>query len=236
MNFKKTILLPSLAAVSTFAAAAPATPTAAPTPAPAPAPAAAAPVNLLQGVPAYVMTSRPWGLTAYTPLMDDDQVHVGGVAQGAWTDFVTAPTLYFIDFSGAPCVDKYGSCDGKPGKGAADVNTVVVHFEQALGTEIQPSATTLARDPAPFVELLGYHGDKIGVDVLRAPNDQNWMAGPWAPLGAIQNNTLAKHTFTFPTGKYSKFRIAVHRPFGVTEPSRLTHAAAFHLPTAPVKP
>jgi hypothetical protein len=229
MIFKKTVLALSLSAVSAFAAAAP----------DAPAPAAATAPNLLQGAPAYVATTNNsiWDFTAYTPLLDDDRVHAGGIGQGTWTGFTSSPNLYAIDFGGAPCMDRFGSCPGTPGNGATDVNTVVVYFKQVPGTEQEPSDTTLAEIPLHSVKLYGYKGSKPGVnwDVLEEGEGQK--SNPvWDELGEIKGNTLAKRTFTFPTAKYSKFQImALNKGWSPHAPP-LVHVEGFNLPAAPVQP
>ena len=229
MIFKKTILALSLSVVSVIAAAAPV--------APASAPAAAAPVNVLKGAPAYVMTAGPLGFTAYTPLSDNDHIQRGGIPQGAWTGQTMSTQTYVIDFSGAPCVDKYGSCAAKPGKGATDVNTVVVYFEQPIGAEVDPSDTTLLGDERTFTfSLAGYDGTAAGVSMSSVFN----KADPgWHSLGpVVERNNLVKRTITFPTQKFSKLAVTVNHDIRRGDYWRPTvvDVQAFNLPVAAVKP
>ena len=241
MIFKKTLLALSLSAVSAFATAAPAAPTA------AAAPAAAAPVNVLQGAPAYTLTSNSvYGFTAYTPLSDDDHVQRGGIPQGAWTSHTMQGQIYVIDFSGAPCVDKFGSCDAKPGKGAAEVNTVVIYSEQPIGAEVNPTDTTLlgAEETANF-SLSGYDGNEPGVTMLNALNyDLNAPLTPrprnpdWKFLKSVEHNDRVKKVITFPTQKLSKLRLVVnHNTFNSKYWSpTIVGMEAFNIPSAAVKP
>jgi len=195
MIFKKTILALSLSVVSVIAAAAPAA---------APAPAATKPVNVLEGAPAYILTGNPWGFTAYTPLIDTDHVQRGGIPQGAWTGRTTTQQIYMVDFTGAPCVDTYGSCAAKPGKGLADVNTVVIYSKQPVGLEKEPTSTTLLDDNHKVrFRLFGYKGTHPGVSLEGEPGDD------WEFIAEVKDNAQVKRTINFPTAKYSKFELRV---------------------------
>jgi hypothetical protein len=233
MIFKKTFLALSLCTVSAFAVAAPAAPAVPSSPNPLP--------NLIQGVPAYLTTviNGVFDFTAYPPLIDNDRLQLGGIPQ-EWKGATTNAAYYVMDFTGAPCMDRFGSCTATPGKGAVEMNTVIVHFEQPLGSKTEATDTTTIGDGFTYTfGISAYRGDEPGVTMSNIfLNNAYAERIKWDYLGTFSGNNLAKRTITFPKGKYSKLVLSVYRegPHTQIGSANVVHIEAHNNPALSIQP
>lgn len=152
------------------------------------------PVSLVRNIPAYISTTSK--LFAYPQLNDGDLVHQGWDGSGKWGDQLTGPLLYGLDLTGTPCQDSDGPCGAPPGKGAVDMNTVVVYSRQDDGARVVPSDSTV------FTQ----HG-AINFRIEAQKDGSN----EWIVLARVTGNNLVKRTVTFETQRFSRFQVIVEQ-------------------------
>ncbi len=151
--------------------------------------------NLVRNVPAYVSTTAGQ-VYAYPQLNDGDHVHRGWDGAGKWGNQLTGPLLYGLDLSGTNCQDSDGLCAALPGKGAVEMNTVVVYSRQDDGAQQEPSDSTV------FTQ----HG---AIDFRVEAQEEN--STDWVELALVQGNNLVKRTVRFSTGRYWRLQVLVER-------------------------